>query len=72
MLPSKTSHAIHYLRRNVTDFQKFLDLLQSSKDTDTTIMVTAVSHGIRDHRCKAVAAILWKRWSSGTAASTRS
>jgi len=40
----KTSHAIHYLRRNIADFQKFLDLLQSSRDTDTTIMVTAVSH----------------------------
>jgi len=39
-----TSHAVHYLRRNLTDFQKFLEILQSSKDTDTVIMVTAVSH----------------------------
>jgi hypothetical protein len=38
------SHARHHLRRNLPDFQKFLDALQVAKDTDTKVLVTATPH----------------------------
>lgn len=39
-----TSQAVHYLRRNNPDFEQFMGLLQSSKDSAITIMVTARHH----------------------------
>lgn len=39
-----TSHARHYLRRNLPDFEKFLNLLQDSKDTDSEILITSTNH----------------------------
>ncbi len=38
------SHATHYLRRNLPDFERFLLLLQQAKDTDSTIMITSTNH----------------------------
>src|SRR5262245_2774184 len=38
------SHAIHYLRRNLAEFENFLNALQNAKDTDTEVLVTARSH----------------------------
>ena len=38
------SHARHYLRRNLPDFQKFYTLLQSAKTDQEEIMVTSTHH----------------------------
>src|SRR6185503_6506119 len=38
------SHARHYLRRNLPEFENFLAALQNSKDTDTEVLVTSTTH----------------------------
>ena len=38
------SHARHYLRRNLPEFEIFLNALQNAKATDTEVLVTSIRH----------------------------